>query len=299
MNVESMLHRKTNRRGGTLRGVIVPIAALTILVLAPAATQGAGPAASGSGGKSTAVTLESIPGSTVKRVTLTQRSFERLGIQTGQVKESPIVLKQMVGGLVVPPLKKQPDLKPAVGVFGGFQRIGFTPAANPAAQSVPSSSAGDLWVLVTLSWAEWERVAKNKPARLIPLDTRDVLEREIWAKPSGFPPLDDMKRSMLWVYYMVPGKDHGLKPNHRMRVELPLSGSGERHKVVPYGSVYYDGKGDAWVYVNTKPLVFERQRVAVDRVVGDVAVLSDGPSVGTPVVTVGAAMLFGAEVFGK
>jgi hypothetical protein len=78
-----------------------------------------------------------------------------------------------------------------------------------------------------------------------------------------------------------------------------MSGSNERKKVVPYGSVYYDAKGAAWIYVNTKPLVFERQRVGVERVVGDLAVLSDGPPVGTPVVTVGAALLYGTEIFGK
>jgi hypothetical protein len=45
--------------------------------------------------------------------------------------------------------------------------------------------------------------------------------------------------------------------------------------------------------------VFERQPVKVERVVGELAVLSAGPAVGTPVVTVGAALLFGAELFGK
>ncbi|MGH8846135.1 MAG: hypothetical protein ACREXQ_02675, partial [Polaromonas sp.] len=101
------------------------------------------------------------------------------------------------------------------------------------------------------------------------------------------------------VYYVVPGKDHGLTVNTRMRVELQLSGSEEKQKVVPYSAVYYDAKGNAWVYVNGTPLTYERQRIAVERVVGDLAILSAGPSVGTPVVTVGAALLYGAEIFGK
>jgi non-ribosomal peptide synthetase component F len=112
-------------------------------------------------------------------------------------------------------------------------------------------------------------------------------------------PLEDMRRLMLSLYYVVPGKDHGLTVRNRVRVELQLAGSDETRKVVPYGAVYYDGKGDAWVYVNTKPLTFERRRINVERVEGDLAVLSDGPSVGTPVVTVGAALLYGAEIFGK
>jgi hypothetical protein len=122
---------------------------------------------------------------------------------------------------------------------------------------------------------------------------------ELSAVPSGLQPVEDAKRSMLTLYYMVPGKDHGLTLNKRMRVELQQSGSDQRYKVVPYGAVYYDAKGATWAYVNTGPLTFERRPIGVERVVGDLAVLSDGPSVGTPVVVVGAPLLYGAEIFGK
>ena len=64
---------------------------------------------------------------------------------------------------------------------------------------------------------------------------------------------------------------------------------------MPYSAVYYDAKGAPWVYVNTQPLTFERQRITVERVVGDMAVLSDGPPLGTPVVITGAPLLYGAE----
>jgi len=46
-------------------------------------------------------------------------------------------------------------------------------------------------------------------------------------------------------------------------------------------------------------LTYQRQRIGVERIVGDLAVLSEGPAVGTPIVTVGAAMLYGAEIFKK
>lgn len=142
-------------------------------------------------------------------------------------------------------------------------------------------------------------MAKDKPARLQALFTRDKLDGVVLAQPSGMVPVEDAKRLMLTLYYRVPGKDHGLTLNSRMRVELQVSGNEDKQKVVPYSAVYYDGKGAAWVYVNTKPLAFERQRIGVERVVGDLAVLSDGPPVGTPVVTVGASLLYGAEIFGK
>ena len=66
-------------------------------------------------------------------------------------------------------------------------------------------------------------------------------------------------------------------------------------KVVPYSAVLYDVDGGAFVYTSPEPLTFVRAPINVDYIKGDVAVLSDGPSFGTAVVTVGSAELFGAE----
>jgi hypothetical protein len=274
---------------------VATLATLSLALPAAAGDQ----AAPRSAGKSPAVKLESVPGSNVKRVILTAKAAERLGIATGKVGNELIVRRQMVSGLIVPPLDRQVQPKSPSGGFGDFGRARPTPVAQPVAKQAPLPVPGDAWVLVSLSPHEWERLAKDKPARLLPLATRERLLNEILAQPSGMEPLEDMKRTMLSLYYVVPGKDHGLTMSHRMRVELELSGSEEKQKVVPYGSVYYDAKGTAWVYVSVAPLAFERQRIAVERVVGDLAVLSEGPPVGTTVVTVGAALLYGAEIFGK
>lgn len=76
--------------------------------------------------------------------------------------------------------------------------------------------------------------------------------------------------------------------------------AGNPRPVVPFSAVVYDPDGVAWAYTSTGPLAFVRQRLTVDRVAGGVAVLSGGPKVGTEVVAVGAAELFGAEIdFGK
>lgn len=309
------------------------LAAIATLLLAPAAALAADPGSSKPAGKNPAVTLEAIAGSTVKRVVLSAKAAERLGIETGKVDEESIVHKQMVSGLVTAAADKPPAAKPGGGgTFGGFAQAGGTPAgvaavaATPAQQkpgggpsdlgkvvietpqpptpATPSTRTnipiiGDAWVLVSLSAAEWERLAKDKPARLLALSTRDKLGGDLLAQPSGVAPVEDTKRSMLSLHYIVPGADHGLTLNSRLRVELQISGTEEKRKVVPYSAVYYDGKGVAWVYVNTKPLTFERQRISVERVVGDVAILSGGPAIGTPVVTVGASLLFGTEIFGK
>jgi hypothetical protein len=64
---------------------------------------------------------------------------------------------------------------------------------------------------------------------------------------------------------------------------------------VPYGAVLYDSAGKAWVYTNPEPRVYVRHSITVERINGDVAVLTDGPPAGTVVVTIGAAELLGAE----
>ena len=70
---------------------------------------------------------------------------------------------------------------------------------------------------------------------------------------------------------------------------------GTMRKVIPYGAIMYDTKGDTWTYTNPAPLVFIRHKVLVDDVQGDRVILKEGPPSGTVVVTVGAAMLMGAE----
>ena len=59
--------------------------------------------------------------------------------------------------------------------------------------------------------------------------------------------------------------------------------------------MFYDTKGDTWTYTNPQPLVYVRQRIKVDYVDGDMAVLLDGPPANMPVVIVGAQELFGAD----
>lgn len=283
----------------TLAGAVIIPAAAAALLLASAAGHAADPEAGHSGAGGAPVTFEAIPGSDAKRVTLSAKAAERLGIETGAVSEQVIVRKQMVGGLVLPPLESLPESNLANGSFGGFGAVSET---SPPPQTAPVATVlgtGAAWVLVTVSEGEWDRMAKDRPARILPLATREEFAGEVLAKPSGIPPIVDVKREMLTLYYVVPEDQHGLTLNSRVRVELELTGDQETRKVLPYSAVYYDASGATWAYVMGEPLVYERQPIGVERIVGDLAVLTDGPPVGAEVVTVGAAMLYGTELFGK
>ena len=66
--------------------------------------------------------------------------------------------------------------------------------------------------------------------------------------------------------------------------------------VIPYGAVIYDPAGGTWAYKQVEPMTYVRVAIVVDRITGSRAILTDGPAAGTPVVSVGAAELYGAEV---
>ena len=76
----------------------------------------------------------------------------------------------------------------------------------------------------------------------------------------------------------------------------PARVAGKPALEIPYGAVFYDPDGATWTYVAVQPLAFVRQHITVDSIRGGVALLSVGPPAGTPVVTVGAAQLYGTEV---
>jgi hypothetical protein len=70
---------------------------------------------------------------------------------------------------------------------------------------------------------------------------------------------------------------------------------GTTRKVVPYAAVIYGLHGETWVYTSPGALTFVRDRINVDSVENDQAILSNGPPLGTEIVTVGAPELYGAE----
>jgi hypothetical protein len=96
-------------------------------------------------------------------------------------------------------------------------------------------------------------------------------------------------------YYQVSASTYSLKPGQRVFVRVPQPGSGEPQRVIPYSAVIYDATGKTWAYTNPEALTFVRHGIDVEYIEGDLAVLKDGPAVGTPVVTAGAAELLGVE----
>lgn len=68
--------------------------------------------------------------------------------------------------------------------------------------------------------------------------------------------------------------------------------------VVPYSAILYGLNGETWAYIRnpgSDSLAFVRQPITVDHIEGGLAFLTDGPPAGTEVVSVGAALLYGAD----
>lgn len=74
----------------------------------------------------------------------------------------------------------------------------------------------------------------------------------------------------------------------------PVEQAGEM-TTVPNGAVIVDEHGGFWVYTNPGEHAFLRASIEIDHEDDELAYLTDGPPVGTRVVTLGAAELYGAE----
>jgi multidrug efflux pump subunit AcrA (membrane-fusion protein) len=113
------------------------------------------------------------------------------------------------------------------------------------------------------------------------------------ARHLAIPPHAKADTASIDLFFEV--EDTSLTPGQRVGVRIPLRGEAPEELVVPWAAVLHDIHGGQWVYQKVAPLCYARQRVDVSRVVGGDAVLASGPTEGVPVVTDGAAELFGTE----
>ena len=203
-------------------------------------------------------------GMQAKSVTLTEKAVERIGIETATVREGKFTRKLRFDGMVMS-------------------------IAATAAAKLTDGTNGGLLVSVPVSPSELQSVAAGEPARILPLIRGDT---KTWVTAK---PIDNMPTNADHLHYEVNGAGHSLVPGQRVSVELTRTGAGMPQKIVPHSSVLYDVRGKTWVYTNPKPLVYVRYAITVDFIEGDIAVLNDGPAVGTKIVSVGVPELFGAE----
>ena len=81
----------------------------------------------------------------------------------------------------------------------------------------------------------------------------------------------------------------------RLRLATTVVSRNGKHLVVPDSAIFVDPDGIWWVYTNPDRGVFVRHEIGLVRQHDGRALLSSGPEVGTHVVTVGVAELYGIE----
>ena len=81
----------------------------------------------------------------------------------------------------------------------------------------------------------------------------------------------------------------------RLGVETGAVEMAGSQMVVPYAAVIYGLSGETWVYTVNAPLTYSRAPITIAHIDGDMAVITDGPAVGTEVVTVAVAELYGTD----
>ncbi|TFG50510.1 MAG: efflux RND transporter periplasmic adaptor subunit, partial [Gemmatimonadales bacterium] len=96
------------------------------------------------------------------------------------------------------------------------------------------------------------------------------------------------------LYFQVANQDGWLRAGERVGVVLRLK-EGLSGLVVPWSAVVRDLSGGTWVYEKTGELTYTRRRVALRYVVGEEALLAEGPAAGAVVVRTGAMELFSTE----
>jgi hypothetical protein len=119
---------------------------------------------------------------------------------------------------------------------------------------------------------------------------REKPERQSRVEPSVIEQLGD---SILYRVRLTPKaiENYGIKTATVREAPAAHSGGEGLQTVVPRSAVIYDPDGDTWIFTNPESMLFIREHITVERIDGDLALLSEGPPPGTGVVIAGAENL--------
>jgi len=176
-------------------------------------------------------------------------------------------------------------------------------SAQPG-QNVPGGAAlfeiidlTRVWIRVPVYVGDIADIAQGEPVAVGHLIGRPG-ESDRSAQPIAAPPSANPLANTVDMYYELenPVGDlvRALLPGQRVGVTIPLH-SKEESLIVPWSAVIHDLNSGTWVFEKLGERRYARRRVVVRYVIDGLAVLASGPAVKTPVVTAGAAELWGVE----
>lgn len=184
-------------------------------------------------------------------------------------------------------------------ISGVIQKVysSTTQVLATAAPIVDIVSLQTLWIRVPVYAGDEAQINARENAFVRGLSDVGSSTNAVVARPVTGPQTSDPLATSIDLYYEVDNSKGNFRPGQRISVTLPYKGT-QSALVVPYSAILYDIQGGTWVYENTAKNTYVRRRVNVSRVANGMAILQQGPAIGTKVVTDGAAELFGTEFGG-
>lgn len=148
-----------------------------------------------------------------------------------------------------------------------------------------------LWVRVSASGTDIAAINRTATALVSPLGASDA---GYSARPIQAPPSANAIAGTVDLYYAIDNRDQRWRVGQRVAVRLAL-GQVQHGLAVPAAAILRDIYGGEWVYAQTAPGTYVRQRVEIASTGVDGAIVARGLRPGMEIVTTGAMELFGTE----
>lgn len=192
------------------------------------------------------------------------------------------------------PLLSDVSMRVRVPEDGVVRAVTFAPGQAVAAGAplLEIVATRELWVRVPVASSDVRRLAVEGQAEVSSLSS--PAQGGVIGRPIAGPPTSTPLAGTIDRYYALDAASATFVPGERVLVSLPLLETAHA-TAIPFSSVFYDPTGTAWVYLCEAERSYRRARVDVLRRDAEQAVLARGPDVGTCVVSVGAAELYGSE----
>ncbi|MDG1096095.1 MAG: efflux RND transporter periplasmic adaptor subunit [Methylophilaceae bacterium] len=162
------------------------------------------------------------------------------------------------------------------------------------------SETNSLWVRIPVPLGDLNSIDLQADITISALSAHSSTTASLIGKPVNAPPTADPLTGSAHIYYAIQNKatqnnTSSLRPAQRVSVALKMLSKKANHLTVPWSAIVIDIYGGNWVYVQKNNHTFERNRVFVDYVSWDTALISEGLKEGDKVVVNGALELFGVE----
>lgn len=211
-------------------------------------------------GKNAPATMEVVGDTGLKRITLTAKAAQRIGLATANVREGYVYQSRRINGEVT-----------ELGV---------------------ANDAGMVAGVVSVKGLQLGELECERNVRFIPVSDYD------WSRALAARMASTVLASggdAASVSYLFESGAGALSVGARVLVELCIAGTEGQARVIPHSALLFSADGNTWVYTEESPLTYIRAPVDVAWIDGADVILKNGPPVGSAVVTAGSVELFGEE----